>query len=569
MEKKGRFGPFRPGAGVLPPYLSGRESEQALFRDLLADMAQGIAPAGEVVLHGPRGNGKTALLTWIERALGRCAELDVVLLSASAFRTPEELWGRLLPESRFPDLSPDEITIPGMSSRPGEEPTPALEKLLAARAKQKPLVVLLDEAHTLDIELGRLLLSASQSVRGQELPFLLVLAGTPGLREHLHTMGVSFWNRARSLPIGRLADKAVAEAIRKPLAAESIEISKDALARILDETDGYPYFLQLWGEAIWTLVSGASGDYRRFTRAEVSAARRKVEPGKQTYYRDRYDELHRIRQLPVARAVAEAFRGAEFLNDSELEAALILGLGGKPSDAALLEAEAALPRLGYIWRPGTSVKWEPGIPGLMAYIRKHTPPPQRKSPFLKIGRHAVALLGNAMKRLRKIRNKVARALPTNARVNSASTTATAPVEIAEDTRRLTEWDMSEVPKGATLHTTLLFPDGATAQVSGHGALLVETTRWLWRNGRLTRDNIPFRSGPIRYIINTEPFHSNGGNFDEPKKVAGTPLFVESFTAGRKDAIRYTIKLLNRGGIDPASVRIRPRASVLRMKVTRS
>ena len=371
MAKKSRFGPFRPGAGVLPPYLSGRESEQALFRDLLADMAQGIAPAGEVVLHGPRGNGKTALLTWIERALGRCAELDVVLLSASAFRTPEELWGRLLTESRCPDLSPDEITVRGMSSRPGEEPTPALEKLLATRAKQKPLVVLLDEAHTLDIELGRSLLNAGQSVRGQELPFLLVLAGTPGLREHLHAMGASFWNRARSLPIGRLAHEAAAEAIRKPLAAESVEISEDALAGVLDESHGYPYFLQLWGEAVWTQVSAAC---RRITPTEVAAARTKFEPAKQIYYRDRYDELRRTRRLPVARAVAEAFRGAQLLDDSELEAALGRGLGGESSDAASIEAEAALHRLGYIWRPGTSAKWEPGIPSLMDYIREHAPP---------------------------------------------------------------------------------------------------------------------------------------------------------------------------------------------------
>ena len=374
MEKKSRFGPFRPGAGVLPPYLSGRESEQALFRDLLADMAQGIAPAGEVVLHGPRGNGKTVLLTWIERTIGRCAELDVVSLSPSAFRTPEELGELLLPDSWRRHLSPDEITIRGLTWRPGEKPTRALEKLLAARAKQKPLVVLLDEAHTLDIELGRLLLNTGQSVRGQELPFLLVLAGTPGLREHLHAMGASFWNRARSLPIGRLADEAAAEAIRKPLAAESVEISEDALAGVLDESHGYPYFLQLWGEAVWTQVSTASAACRRITPTEVAAARTKFEPAKQIYYRDRYDELRRTRRLPVARAVAEAFRGAQLLDDSELEAALGRGLGGESSDAASIEAEAALHRLGYIWRPGTSAKWEPGIPSLMDYIREHAPP---------------------------------------------------------------------------------------------------------------------------------------------------------------------------------------------------
>ena len=76
----GASGPFRPGAGGLPPYLAGREGEQRLFRELLQDLQRGVPSSSEVVLYGPRGNGKTALLFWLEREIrslaGRVDVLD-------------------------------------------------------------------------------------------------------------------------------------------------------------------------------------------------------------------------------------------------------------------------------------------------------------------------------------------------------------------------------------------------------------------------------------------------------------------------------------------------------------
>ena len=68
---------------------------------------------------------------------------------------------------------------------------------------------LLDEAHTLDVEVGRTLLNTSQHVR-DEAPFLLVLAGTPGLAAHLGGMNASFWSRMGEgrLGIGLLSDAA-------------------------------------------------------------------------------------------------------------------------------------------------------------------------------------------------------------------------------------------------------------------------------------------------------------------------------------------------------------------------
>ena len=50
-----------------------------------------------------------------------------------------------------------------------------LTERLIARCQTKPVVVLLDEAHTLAREVGQLLLNVSQEVRA-DAPFLLVLA---------------------------------------------------------------------------------------------------------------------------------------------------------------------------------------------------------------------------------------------------------------------------------------------------------------------------------------------------------------------------------------------------------
>ena len=162
-------------------------------------------------------------------------------------------------------------------------------------------------AHTLDLEVGRTLLNASQQVR-VDAPFLLVLAGTPGLAAHLGAMDVSFWSRLGEgrLGIGLLSDAAARAALVEPLAAHGEGIDTDALATVVENSQRYPYFIQLWGEALWKrlLATGAT----RLTAAHAAAARPDVVARVTDYYEDRYLELDQSGWLAVAERVAARFQ---------------------------------------------------------------------------------------------------------------------------------------------------------------------------------------------------------------------------------------------------------------------
>ena len=358
-------GPFRPGTGRPPPYLAGREEEQDLFLMLLADLDRGRPAPSEVILYGPRGNGKTALLGWISRRARSSTGVDVERLTPSKFDTPARLAELLLPASWWQTVRPDEFGVRGISWRPGQGPAPDLAEVLALRVGRKPLVVLLDEAHTLDPTAGRSLLNAAQEV-GESAPFLLVLAGTPNLRDHLGTMGASFWNRSRKLRIGRLDERATADAIRKPLEAENIAIADDALEHIVRDSHGYPFFVQLWGDAVWARAAAASRE--QVVLEDVRACQAVFDKHREDYYLDRHEELLKLRLLRPAQEVAKTFESHPVISDSELEAAIRKGLGEASGDDEVDAAAQQFRHLGYIWRAGTRPLWEPGIPSLMDYI---------------------------------------------------------------------------------------------------------------------------------------------------------------------------------------------------------
>ena len=368
-------GPFRPGPGGLPPYLAGRAEEQALFRSRLALLDRGEPTPSEVILYGPRGNGKTALLVWLKEVAAPSYAVDVLRLYPAKISTALKLAERLLPRTWWNTVAPDTVSFRGITWRPGkDEPAPAPDEALAARVSKRALVLLLDEAHTLSPEVGPELLNGLQEV-GREAPLLSVLAGTPDLQAHFGTMGASFWDRSLQVPLGRLNESAAAEAIRRPLESDELSISDDAVDFIVRESHGYPYFLQLWGAAVWNRVSGGASGRSEITVEDAEDCRAHFEFAKNQYFLLRHDELKKLRLLPVARAVAEAFAAQERVSDAEIEEAIRRGFGSGVADEAVEAAAERFAHLGFLWRAGAMPDWEPGIPSLMDYIRQVVPAP--------------------------------------------------------------------------------------------------------------------------------------------------------------------------------------------------
>ena len=369
-EETRLIGPFQPGPGAPPPYLAGREKEQALFRAWGGAVAEGVPPLSSVILYGPRGNGKTALLVWLQRHLAAIPGMDVVRVTPSRIRTPAQFAGALLSDAWLTKFAPKELSVVGLTWRPGgDRPLPAAEDAIRLRARKRPLALLLDEAHTLAPEVGNELLNVSQEL-GVELPFFLVLAGTPDLEDRLSEMEASFWGRAEVLRVNRLDPDAAAAAIERPLQDEGMSIESAALERIVRESHGYPFFLQLWGRYSWERA--ATEGRRAITVDEVEAVAPEFERRRGDYYRQRYGELAKRRLVLVARAVAESLRGVPALTHDEVEDTIRGALEPAGEGAAVYEALTALKHLGFLWQPGPTPAWEPGIPSLMDYLREHS-----------------------------------------------------------------------------------------------------------------------------------------------------------------------------------------------------
>jgi len=104
--------------------------------------------------------------------------------------------------------------------------------------------------------------------------------------------------------IGALPRSAAESAIRKPAAAQGVEVEEEALAQIVLETRGYPYFLQEWGKHAWDVATVSP-----ITKKDVMiASETAIAALDESFFRVRFDRLTPV-EKKYLRAMSELGAG--------------------------------------------------------------------------------------------------------------------------------------------------------------------------------------------------------------------------------------------------------------------
>lgn len=368
MRTGGSGNPFRPGAGQMPPFLAGRDAELGLAEKRLADLSRGVPPAQGILFFGPRGNGKTVLL---ERIASRARELGMRAerLPAEALRS-RDLLVRLLQER----AGLRETRVTGVSLGPigasaeRAAPTGNISALLGGwiAAPAPPLVLILDEIHTMDPETGRAFFEAVQHAASDARPLFLIAAGTPDAPRKVRYAGTFAERAFERLPIGRLSPAATVAALSEPARDAGRPIEDEGLARLARESQNYPYFIQLLGRAAWEAASDADETMVHAEAAErgVSAARVAME----RFYLERFDEARERDVDEVLAPLAERMvRGRGRMDDGDLSALLRRMAREDAVPYNRVSLLTTLRDLGVVWETA-SAAWEMGIPSFADYV---------------------------------------------------------------------------------------------------------------------------------------------------------------------------------------------------------
>ena len=386
---------FQPGTGAVPPYLAGRKLEQEYFQDCVEALIGMKPPSRDMIVYGPRGNGKTSLLRHLTRETRSTHgnKLDVL------WSTPKELEH----PGKFVDLvvgnnsslrrkinSASFSVNFGIAKASAEidmsRRTLTISDLLQERCQSKPLILNIDEAHRLDPQMGEELLNASQTVRAEGGPFLLVLAGTPNLEAALGKASASFWDRSKIFRLGRLSPAEARQAITVPLKEACISFASGVAEEIVDRTHCYPFFTQVWGDCLARRLD-QTGE-TEITMERVQEVEAEVMNEREAMYHIRFNEIKRMGLLGVAESVADAFIqcGEMYLHESTLEDAIERRMACDESitnepiaNERIIEKFEQLSHLGYVWQvkgPG-GYGYEPGIPSLMSFVHGYSLPQTR------------------------------------------------------------------------------------------------------------------------------------------------------------------------------------------------
>jgi hypothetical protein len=320
--------PYSPGAGVPPPELAGREDILRDAENIIRRVKKGYS-AQSLLLLGLRGVGKTVLLNRIDQ-LAENAGCETAIFEADMDRPlpqllTQQLHRLLLKLDRRKRMA-DEVqkafsllqafagifrvhygefqmgvTSPMVTGDLSIDLTDLLTAIgEAAKARETVAVILVDEVQYISKGDFGALIMALHRISQRQLPLIFFGAGLPQLAQ-LAGEAKSYAERLFAYPaVGPLDRESACKALEEPARREGVELEEDALAVVLQETEGYPFFLQVWGSHMWQVAEStpiSAADAREASKRAVTAL-------DESFFKVRFERLT-DRQRQYARAMAE------------------------------------------------------------------------------------------------------------------------------------------------------------------------------------------------------------------------------------------------------------------------
>ncbi len=281
--------PYRPGVGTKPLYLAGRDQSIGRFKAIVRAAPE--LPAN-MRLTGLRGVGKTVLLgefgdeakglgwatTYVELLPGQNTDQGLVTaLTVALKRTREEISRVERLKSAVGGAARKAGTLgigwgdfqmtfqPGVTADQRDLPKALFETVESAvNHGWDGLMLLLDETQVIRDEtrptgqhpLSTLIASVS-SLQKAELPLGLVLCGLPTLTGNLLRARSYTERMFRGEMIDSLGPNDALDAFLRPLSGTPVQVEDGLAELVVEEVEGYPYFVQLWGAELWDAAVAA------------------------------------------------------------------------------------------------------------------------------------------------------------------------------------------------------------------------------------------------------------------------------------------------------------------------
>ena len=255
--------PFRPSAGAEPPSIIGRD--QAIV-DFVSGLEGGVGAPGRLMrISGPRGSGKTVLLTDLGN---RAAEMGWDVANVSE--------GVDLVDDLVYELSPatavDAVSMTGSIGVVSGGTTiqvkqPNLRALMKRSAeKAGGLVITIDEVQDASEEDIQRIASAVQLLIREKVNIAFVFAGLPmGVMDLINGKALTFLRRAVSENLRDINLLEVGLSLEEVFSTTGLKLAGDQLKRVTQATDGYAYLIQLVGYYVWQ-----RGDLHRSSSIVIS-----------------------------------------------------------------------------------------------------------------------------------------------------------------------------------------------------------------------------------------------------------------------------------------------------------